>query len=702
MAIGDGMTWEQRLREGVNSHQQGKLAEAEQCYRQVLHLVPDQPDALHLLGVIAHQCGRHVPALELIDAALQRRPHDPEFLNNLGQVLLALNRAPEAVQASQFALQLAPSFAEAHNTLGNAWKLLRQLEKAQQAYEAALRARPTYPEALSNLGLVLAEKGALNAAIDAHRRALLLNPRLAEAHCNLGNALVRHGDLESGLAAFSAARTCRPAFPMAMLGQAQVLHELRQFDAAMRVLQELVALQPAFAEAHSDLGRVFKVQARMTEAIASFRRAVALKPNDAELHSNLLFALHYHPAYSPEDLASEHRIWARHHEAPRRTPRQHHVKNFDPARRLRIGYVSPDFFQHPVARFLPALLDLDRQQFQVYGYANVRRPDEMTHALQAQCDVWRDIAALDDVATAELIVRDQIDVLVDLALHSGRNRLLVFARKPAPVQVTYLAYCSTSGMDSIDYRISDPYLDGAEIPTDNYCERTIRLPHSYWCYSVPEQFSPRDTPPNKPGDPITFGCLNNFCKISEPTLDCWSRILCAIPHSRLLLYALPGSHRTRVVEYFGCRGVTPERIAWVDRQPFAEYMQTHARIDIGLDPFPFTGGTTTCDALWMGTPVITLKGETAVGRGGVSILSNVGLPELIAETAEDYVERALRLAFDSSRRLELRRTLRERMTSSMLMNSKASAQHLGAAYRKMWGEVCLASGQSRQVQQGDH
>ncbi len=303
---------------------------------------------------------------------------------------------------------------------------------------------------------------------------------------------------------------------------------------------------------------------------------------------------------------------------------------------------------------------------------------------RALADSWRDIAATGDEAVAETIRADRIDILVDLALHLAHNRLPLFARKPAPVQVTYLGYCGTTGLEAIDYRLSDPYLDPPGSDLTCYREQTIRQPRSYWCYQ-PSGPTPEISPlPAESAGFVTFGCLNNFAKVSPVSADLWAEILRAMPQSRLLLQAPAGSCREEVGRRFERRGVSPERLEFVGAQPWDQYIRCVQRIDIALDPFPYGGGITTCDALWMGAPVVTLSGRTAVGRGGRSILSNIGLPELIAESPEQYAEIAVSLAGDLPRLSALRSSLRDRIESSPLRDAKGCARDIEAAYRQMW------------------
>jgi protein O-GlcNAc transferase len=295
--------------------------------------------------------------------------------------------------------------------------------------------------------------------------------------------------------------------------------------------------------------------------------------------------------------------------------------------------------------------------------------------------------AMSDEEIATAIQRDKIDILVDLSLHMARNRLLVFARKPAPVQVTYLGYCGTSGLDTMDYRLSDPFLDPPGSDPADYSEETIRLPRSYWCYEPASDSPAVNAAPASSSGEITFGCLNNFAKVSPGALDLWAEILMGSPRARLLLNAPEGWSRSYVQERLLGKGVARERLAFIGVQSRARYLETFGKIHIALDPFPYGGGITSCDGLWMGTPLVTLSGRTAVGRGGRSILTNIDLPELIAETPQQYVEIAVALGADRSRLERLRMTLRDRMEQSQIRNEKGHAREIETAYRHMWAKA---------------
>jgi predicted O-linked N-acetylglucosamine transferase (SPINDLY family) len=561
----------------------------------------------------------------------------------------------EAVAVYRRAVALKPNLAEAFFNLGNALRELGQLDEAVAAFGHAIAVRPNYAEAYNASGLALRSMGQIERAIAAFRQAIVLLPQSAEAYSNLGMALRDAGQLDESIAA------CRQA----------------------------IALKPEFPEAFVNLGIALRVQGRSAEAIGAYRQAIVLRPGYAEAHSNLVYALHFDPGYDARSIALEHDRWNRQHAEPLKKFIQPHANDRNSDRRLRIGYVSPDFREHPIGRFLlPLLANHDKSQFEVFAYAQVLVPDSTTQRLRSYVDHWRNITGTSDAQAADLIRKDQIDVLVDLTMHMALNRLLVFARKPAPVQITYLAYCSSTGLQTIDYRLSDPYMDPPGGDESIYSERTIRLPDTYWCYEPIIANSQVDPLPASQRGFVTFGSLNNFCKASEPALAAWITLLRNVPNSQLLLHALEGSHRQRLRDRLEREGIDPTRVRFASFMPTQQYFDLYRLIDIALDTFPYGGGTTTCDALWMGVPTISLAGKTGVGRGGLSILSNIGLSELVADSEQTYVQLASGLASDVARLSQLRSTLRQRMQRSSLMDAPRFARNVEAAYRQMWQTWC--------------
>jgi protein O-GlcNAc transferase len=639
----------------VGHHQARRLQEAERIYRQILEVEPDHAQALHLLGLIAYQVGQYDISVAYIGRAIGFKGTDAAFHSNLGLVFQAQGKLEEAVASCRRATEIKPDYADAHGILGSALAAQGKLDEAIACFHRALQLKPEFFEAHSNLGNALKNQGRPNEAAACYRRALETRPDSAEIHSNLGCALADQGMLDEAGACYR-----------------------RALD-----------LNPEFFEAHGNLASALKDQGRPNEAAAHYRRALELKPDAAEVRSNLIFALSFSPDCDTRPLSEELRRWNQQHAEPLAASIRPHTNDRAPERRLRVGYVSPDFRSHPVGRFvLPLLETHDRGNFEIICYNSWHISDAITGRCRAAADGWRDAMSLADEQLACAIRADRIDILVDLAMHTAHNRLLAFARKPAPVQVTYLAYCGTTGLRMMDYRLTDPYLDPPGQTGGCYSEESVWLPRTYWCYRPTDLTPPVSDLPALRGGPVTFGCLNNFCKVTAPTLAVWSRLLQALPQSRLLLHAHPGSHRDRVQDLFTQAGVAPERITFTPRLPIADYLRNYERIDIALDPFPYGGGTTTCDALWMGVPVVTLAGETAVGRGGLSILSNAGLSELVALDTEQYVRIAVALANDLPRLRGLRATLRQRMEASPLMDAPRFARDVETAFRALWRRWC--------------
>ena len=717
------MTLQQAFELALRHQHEGQLREAEQLYRQILRYAPSHAESMHLLGLIAAQSGRPEEAVTLIHQAIELSP-SAQYLSNLGVILDKQGRLDEAIAAHRQALAIDPNYSDArgnlasvltdagragealeeyrqvlaerpqwpegHNGLANALLATGKLDEAIEAYRRALALRPDYPEALSNLSNALRLKGDIAGAVTAAREAIAIRPNYAAAHNNLGTAIHLTGSADEAIAAYRRAIALDPNSAKYLYNLGSALQDCGQLEEAVSLYTKALAMRQDFAEIHGNLGNAFKDMARIDDALASYRRALSLKSDTKAAH-NLLFTLHFHPDFGPREILEEHLRWARVYAEPVAQTIRPHDNPGAPglARRLRVGFVSPDFTAHPVGRFLlPLLENLDRKELEVYCYSDVSRPDEMTQFLQGRADVWRSILFLPDDQVANLVRADRIDILVDLIMHADGSRLLMFARKPAPVQATYLAYCSTTGLRTMDYRLSDPFFDPPGMDESVYTENTIRLPHTWWCYQPPGDTPEAGPLPASTNGQITFGCLNNFAKVSEPTLKTWCMLLRRVPRSRLIVYSREGSHRKHALDLIAREGIEPGRFQFVGPVPTPQYFQRYQQIDIALDPFPFGGGTTTCDALWMGVPVVSLAGQTAVSRAGLSILSNVGLSELVASTTAQYIEIATALASEPSRLASLRSSLRERMKSSSLMDAPQFARDVEAAFRQMWRQFC--------------
>ena len=464
-----------------------------------------------------------------------------------------------------------------------------------------------------------------------------------------------------------------------------------QLDEAIGSCQQAVRIKPNYSEAYNNLGNALLAQGKLDEAVSSYQQVLRIEPDYAEAHSNFLFCLNYNPDADLAAIFAEHRRWGEVHtrisevsSTYRNTP--------DSNRPLRIGYVSPDFRTHSVAFFIkPILANHDSEQVETICYAEIPAPDATTERLKALSSGWRSTCGMTDAQIADLVQADGIDILVDLAGHTANNRLLAFARKPAPVQVTYLGYANTTGLKTIDYRLTDAWTDAVEQPVLS-TEESIRLPHGLLCYAPPEAAPPVSPLPTQECGYITFGSFNNLPKVNPQVVELWSKILLALPQARLILKTKSlndAATRERYFALFAQNGVSPERLDLMGRTPsLSEHLALYNRVDIGLDPFPYNGGTTTCEALWMGVPVVTLAGATYAGRLGVSLLSSVGLREWIAETPAAYIELAFQFAGHPGRLCSLRANLRSRMAGSPLCDGKTFTRGLEDAYRAMWRRWC--------------
>jgi predicted O-linked N-acetylglucosamine transferase (SPINDLY family) len=674
---------------GETYRRAGRWEGAIREFQRAIEIKPELAEPHINLALAFQEAGRLEEAIVAYERAIAKRPGRAETHNNLGTVLFKLDRPAEAIAAYGRALELKPDYAEAHNNLGTALFAQGRSGEAIAAYGRALALNPDYAEAHNNLGGALAAAGRGDEAIAAYHRALALKPDYAKAYHNLGSALTTAGRFDEAIAAYGRAVTLQPESAEAFNDLGIVLAETGHLAEAMAAYDRSAELKPNNPAVHNNRGNILKDQGRIDEALACFRRAMALNPDSAEAASNVLVTVHYDPGYDAQAILAEHRRWAQQYAEPLAASIRPHGNDRTPDRRLRIGFVSPDFRDHPVGQLLvPLFAHRDRERTEIFGYSDVRVADATSEKLKGMADQWRDTVAMGDAELAERIRGDGIDILVDLALHTAGNRMRVFACKPAPVQVTMLGLPATTGLSTIDYRLTDPYLDSPGVSDGDYSEQSIRLPHCFWIFQPPEGGPPVGASPGQRNGFVTFGCLNQFAKVSGPTLDLWVRILKRVPDARLVIRSQPGGHLDRVRALFRAGGVAPDRVEFTGSVRRQAYLERYHELDVCLDPFPYNGHTSTLDALWMGVPVITLAGRTAVGRGGVSILSNVGLPELIAHTPDRYVALSVELAGDRARLAELRAGLRARMQSSPLLDARQYAADVGAALRQMWTTWC--------------
>jgi protein O-GlcNAc transferase len=679
----------ERLKVGIERHQAGKLDEAEKVYREVLAGDAENADALNLMGVLYRQQKKLAEAEELIQRAIARRGDVAGFYNNLGNVLADRKKLREAAEAYRQATRIAPGMAEAHNNLGNVLRELERYGPAEKRLRRALELKPGWGEAHNNLAIVLKHVHRLDEAETEAREAVRLCPQLAEVFNTLGTILKDKWKLAEAEEALRHAIGMSGHYAEAHNNLGLVLERMGRVTEATQSYEAAVQCRADYADAFNNLGNVTSNRGLHEEALGYYRRALQAKPDHAEAGSNLACAMHAHPAASGAEIVAQFEEWARRHAEPLTAWSKAHENDRDPEKRLRVGYVSPDFRNHPVARFLsPIFAHHDHSKFQIVCYSDVKTEDEVTAALRQRADEWYPVAGMSPADLAEMIRGHRIDVLVDLAVHTEGNRMLTFARKPAPVQVTYLGYPGTTGMSAMDYRVTDRLLSPLGAAREGP-EKLLRLT-SYWCYEAPKEAPEVGPLPASAGKGVTFGCLNNPAKISERCLLRWAKLMSTVQGSRVILFCKIPEDQQRIARLFVDHGVAAWRMEFVSSQPFAQYLATYNRIDVALDPFPYNGGTTSCDALWMGAPLVSLSGDLAVRRSGSSLLGQIGLSELVAETVDAYERIAIDLARDVARLQELRSSLRARMQASPLMDAIGFTRELEAGYREMWKATLTA------------
>jgi protein O-GlcNAc transferase len=666
-----------------------QLSKAATAYQQALRLKPDHLATLNNLGNVLQLQGNAQEAAEIYWRALAIDPDHVEVLNNLGSALQHLNRLSDAVDCFNRALAIRADFLPACNNLANSLVLLGRGEEAIGLLQKTVELQPGFADAWYNLGNALRTAVRLTEAAAAYQKALALKPDNADAMSNLGVVNFSLRQFREAAENFRGVLRRRPDDAIACNNLGSTLRIMGAIDEAIVALRQALLLRPDYSAAYCNLGNVLKDTADLDAAIGCFTRAVELNGNDAASHSNLAFTLQYHPEFDSAAILRENLRWNAIHARRVSGEVRPHENDSDPDRRLRIGYVSPDFRDHCQTFFtLPLLTNHDHRKVEVFCYSSAPHPDEFTHRIEACADVWRATAALGDGQLAEVVRGDKIDILIDLTMHMANGRPLLFARKPAPVQVAWLAYPGTTGLSSIDYRLTDPYLDPPGDGDLNYSEQSIRLPYSFWCYDpLTSEPAVNELPALGEGH-ITFGCLNNFCKVTEGTLELWSRAMKAAPESRMILLAAPGRHRQRVQDQLAELGIEASRVEFVGYRQRADYLKVYHRIDIGLDTIPYNGHTTSLDSFWMGVPVVTRIGRTVVGRAGLSQLSNLGLSSLAASSDEEFVRIVVELSRDRSKLAELRAGLRQRLRESPLCDGPSFARHVESAYRQMWRHWC--------------
>lgn len=689
------------------------------AFQKTAELLPADAGAHMNFGNALQAAGQWTAAVQSYQRALVIKPNFAEAHNNLASTFAALGQFEAAAASYRRAIQIKPDFAAAHSGLGGILSSMGQLDEAVASYRRAIKAQPDFTEAHNNLGVVLRNLGLFEQAVSSYRQALKIQPDYAEVHSNLGVALRDLGQLDSAVASFQTALKIHPNDAQTYSNLGLAWHDLGKFDEAMVSYRHALSIDPDYAEALNNLGltqnaigqhldaaiscrQAIKIQpdfveaynslgnslsniGNVQEALTSYRNAIQIKPDYFDAHSNLLMAVHYTHLNSPDYLAEARRFGI---SAAKKVTARYTTWQCVPApQRLRVGFVSADFHNHPVGYFLESLLtQLDPSSIELIAYTNNPISDELTARIKPFCTAWKPIFGLNDEAAARLIHADGVHVLIDLSGHTAKNRLPVFALKPAPIQVSWLGYFASTGVAEMDYVLADE-TGVPESHRTHFSESIWHLPHTRLCFTPPNTDLPVAPLPSLSTGRVTFGCFQNLAKVNDEVLAMWGPIFAALPNARLRLTAKQlndPSVTAQLKQRLQQHGIADTRVTLHSSVSRLDYLAAHAQIDILLDTFPYPGGTTTCEALWMGVPTLTMAGDTLLSRQGASLLTAAGLTDWIATSEDGYVAKAIQFTRDLPKLAALRAGLREQVRTSPLFNAPLFAKHFEDALWGMW------------------
>lgn len=669
---------------------QGKTQLAISAYKKAVDLKPDYMKALNNLGTTYSIERKYKEAFSCYRRILSLDPDHALALYNIGLIYEEQGDVDIAYQHYLKAIAAKPDLAHAYNSAGNILNDARKYDEARTYFERAIHHNKNYWDAYINLGTLLKKGGDIPGAVAIFEAAAALKKN-AQVHATIGELYSLLNQDEKSIISYEKAIEIDPDYVPVLNNLGSLYFNLAQYEKSFLYYERALKIDPNYATSLNNFAGLLKNMGKLDEAMDHYRRAVAYAPHSYSAYSNMLLAMIYTASVLPEEIAEASREFGKRFcDSLFRTRPM--IRDNRPERKLRIGYVSPDFRSHAVNYFFENLLkNHDRTQYEIFAYSNVRKEDSVTERLKTEFDHWRDIRNKTDDEAADMIEEDKIDILVDLAGHTGDTRLLIFARKPAPIQISWLGYPATTGLKTIDYRITDHYAEPKGTTEHLNVEKLWRLPQIFCCYGANEK-NPAviDHPPFEDNGYITFGCFNNFSKVTDPVLETWRKILLSVPESRILLEigsAEVPRFQASLDERLNRLQLPKERVMVVPRNGANQFI-LYNKIDIALDPFPCVGGTTSMDTMWMGVPLITLAGHHFVSRMGVTILTNVGLPEFIAQNTDEYVTKAVALATDRDRLRAIRHKLRDKVIASPMMNQVDFARNMEDAYRDMWRQWC--------------
>lgn len=703
---------------------QQQFQSAEASYRQALALAPGAADLHRKLGDVQVALNRPEPAMQSYQLALQADPGNAMAHGGLGNVLFRLDRNAQAADSYRAATALPTAIAAHYHGLGRSLHALGQTDEAESAYRQAIALDASVAAPMLHYADLLRETRRKEPAIAIYQAALLLEPRNIDALNNLGMAQQDDGQLEAALASFREVALLAPNNPVTHSNIAAVLNTMGRRDAALESCRRAVRLDPKFVPAHANLGTCLMEMGRLSEAVSSFetvvkldrhhrrsyvnlsatltrlgrldqaiahtRQALKINPDWDELHSNLLFYLTHSQDIDASALFAEHLRYAEHFEAPLRAGWPQHGNTRDPERRLRIGFVSADLYNHAVAHFITPILEhlALSPGLEIVIYANSFHDDQVSRHLHGLAAIWRQVEKLTHAELAQLITSDSIDILLDLSGHTGFNRLPTFARKPAPLQLTWIGYPGTTGLQAMDYFLTDRYYSPPGALDDQFTEKLLRLPACAPFLPSPEA-PPISPAPSIANGHITFGSFNRASKLSREVVARWSALLRRVPEANMLLAAMPNKQASdRLRSWFAREGIAAGRLTFHGYTNLHDYLALHSQVDLCLDTYPYTSGTTGFHALWMGVPTLTMVGPTLPGYVSAAILSHAGLHDFIAYGEDDFLAKGVAHASDPGLLAGMRLEMRERMRNAASGRPDEIARGLEVALRHMWQQWC--------------
>jgi predicted O-linked N-acetylglucosamine transferase (SPINDLY family) len=671
----------------------GAMDRAFESVARAITLKPDCAEAYLNRGYIYLCRSQFIEALNDFNLAANLRAHYEDAHLNRGIALHKLNRFEDALAAFAAALSINPRRAETYDNLGQTLAALDRLDEAIASYNAALALNPRNAVTFFNRGNALADRGRSVDALDSYNSAIKLNPRFAEAYNNRGNALQGLRRLDEAFDSCNTAIQLNPQFAAAHNNLANIVRELGRLDEALENCSRAIQLDPRFAEAHSNRADTLAELGYLVESEATYRIALSINPHLTHTYSNLIFNMNYRDDVTAESIKSEaHRFGEL--VSSLRTHRYAEWRRQRAPTKLRVGFVSGDLRNHPVGYFTEEIFRrLAQSGVELFAYSTIGAEDALTTRIKGLFSKWETLVGLSDRSAAAKIYDDDLHILVDLSGHTGLNRLPVFAYKPAPIQVSWLGYCGTTGVTEMDYLLGDPIVT-PERDESHFCEKIWRLPDTYWCFSPPKEPVATGPLPALQNGSITFGCFNNLKKVNPGVISVWSRILRAIPESKLFMKAKQLSNETirnAIIAQFAAHGVSPERLVLEGHSSRSDYLQAYNKVDIALDTFPYPGGATSLEGLWMGVPFITMKGDRFYSHNGETIAANAGLPDWIADDEQGYIRKAIEVSARPGELASLRQGLRERTLVSALFDAHRFSAQFEMALWEMWEQWAQAN-----------